>query len=104
MKKIGPLSLDLVVACKVYELQTQDLTGVEFMRLVTELDGIVGKSTVLNALNTLSDWGVVKTEYGETEAGRAGRFYYVSGEAEAMIKETYENFWEKVMKEVSKKM
>jgi len=58
----------------------------------------------LNALNTLSDWGIVKTEYGETEAGRAGRFYYVSGEAQAMIKETYENFWDMVMKEVKKEM
>ena len=98
MKKIGPLSSDLVVACKIYEYQ-QESDRVEFAKLVEGLKGLVSKSTILNALDTLSDWGIVKTEFGETEAGRAGRLYYISGEAETMIKETYENFWDKVLAE-----
>ena len=98
--KIGPLSLDLVVACKIYEHQTTEGAGVEFMKLVRSLDGIVSKSSILNAVNTLSDWGIVKTEFGETEAGRAGRLYYVSGEAESMIRATYEQFWDKVLEAI----
>lgn len=96
MKKIGPLSSDLVVACKIYEYQLES-DRVEFTKLVEGLRGLVAKSTILNALDTLSDWGIVKTEFGETEAGRAGRLYYISGEAETMIKETYEKFWDKVL-------
>lgn len=96
MKKIGPLSSDLVVACKIYECQLES-DRVEFTKLVEGLRGLVAKSTILNALDTLSDWGIVKTEFGETEAGRAGRLYYISGEAETMIKETYEKFWDKVL-------
>jgi len=98
MKKVGPLSTDLVVACKVYEFQRKG-EKVEFGKLVEGLEGLVGKSTIINNLNTLSDWGIIKTEFGETEAGRAGRLYSISGEAEMMIKETYEKYWDRVMRE-----
>jgi predicted ArsR family transcriptional regulator len=98
MKKVGPLSSDLVVACKIYEYQ-KDHDRVEFAKLVEGLEGLVSKSTILNALATLSDWGIIKTEFGETEAGRAGRLYYVSGEAEAMIRETYEKYWDRILAE-----
>jgi hypothetical protein len=95
MKKIGPLSLDLVVACKIYELQSKG-TQAEFTELVESLKGLVGESTIPALLRSLSDWGIVATEFGETKQGRAGRFYYISGEAYDMIKETYELFWDKV--------
>jgi len=98
MKKVGPLSTDLVVACKIYEYQRNG-EKVEFGKLVNGLEGFMSKSTIINNLNTLSDWGIIKTEFGETEAGRAGRLYYISGEAEMMIKETYEKYWDRVMSE-----
>lgn len=98
MKKIGPLSLDIVVACQIYELQ-QEEKRVGFSLLVDALNGLVGESTVPALLRSLTDWGIIRTEYGETEAGRAGRFYYISGEARDMIRETYELHWEKVLEE-----
>lgn len=98
MKKVGPLSTDLVVACKIYEYQ-QKGEKVEFGKLVEGLKGLVSRSTIVNDLSTLSDWGIIKTEYGETEAGRAGRLYSISGEAEMMVRETYEKYWDRVMKE-----
>jgi len=98
MRKVGPLSSDLVVACKIWDFQKEG-EKVEFIKLVKGLKGLVSKSTVLTALDTLSDWGIIKTEFGETEAGRAGRLYYVSGEAEAMVRETYERFWDRVVAE-----
>jgi len=99
-EKVGPLSSDLVVACKIYEYQKERgaHARIDFNMLVEGLAGLLSKSTILNALDTLSDWGIVKTEYGETQAGRAGRLYYISGEAEKMVKETYEKFWDRIMK------
>jgi len=95
-KKIGPLSLDLVVACQIYELQKNG-EHVEYTKLVEKLHGFVGESTIPSLLRSLTDWGIVTTEYGETTQGRAGRFYYISGEASDMIKETYDLFWDKVL-------
>lgn len=96
MKKIGPLSADIVVACQVYKLQ-EDGKKAGFSELAEGLKGKVSKTTILTALNTLSDWGIVSTEFGVTTAGRAGRLYYISGEAELMIKETCDKFWNKVV-------
>ena len=95
MKKIGPLSLDLVIACQIYEMEERG-NRVEFGKLVKELDGLVSKSAIPPILVTLANWGIINTEYGETEAGRAGRRYYISGEAREMIKQTYERFWKRV--------
>lgn len=97
MRKIGPLSIDIVIACQVYEYQGEGDKGVGFQRLVDGLQGIAAKSTILNSLNTLAQWGVVKVEFGETKAGRAGRLYSVSGESKDMVKETYEIFWDRVL-------
>ena len=96
MKKIGPLSTDLVVACKVYEYQKNNET-VEFGKLVNGLKPLVSKATVLTSLNTLLSWGIVSSEFGETKAGRAGRTYSISGEAYTMVKATYDAYWEKVL-------
>jgi DNA-binding PadR family transcriptional regulator len=95
MKKIGPFSIDIVVACFTYHSQKEEV-GVPFSKLVGELEGAVSKSTILNALNTLSQWGVINTEFGELDSGRAGRIYSVSGESTSLIKETYEKYWDKI--------
>ena len=98
MKKIGPLSLDLVVACQIYELQ-ENGTRAEYAKLTEKLKGLVGESTIPSLLRSLADWGIITTEFGKTEQGRAGRFYFISGEASEMMKETYDLFWDKVLKE-----
>jgi hypothetical protein len=102
MKKIGPLSVDIVVACKIHKYQDEG-KKVGISELVEGLKGIVGKTSILSAIDTLSDWGIVATEFGETTARRAGRLYYVSGEAEAMIKEVCDKFWTKVEEEAKAK-
>jgi predicted transcriptional regulator len=96
VKKIGPLSIDLVVACKIYEFQKNNAI-VEFGDLVSSLNGVVSKSAVSSSLITLSNWGIIGSEFCETKSGRAGRVYSISGEAFTMVKETYEQYWQKVL-------
>lgn len=97
VKKVGPLTSDLVVACQIYDYHQKGVERVEFGQLVVSLKGLLSKATILNGLDTLSDWGIIKTEFGETKAGRAGRLFSISGEAEILIRETYEKFWNKVI-------
>ena len=91
MKKY-PISSDLIVACTIHELHEEGGPA-DFGTLVERLDGVLSKTTVANALNTLSDWGIIKTEYGETSKKHAGRLYSISGESKTVIKEIYDRFW-----------
>lgn len=101
LRKVGPFSVDIVVACYVYHNQVQ--TGnVPFDKLVNDFGKALSKSGILGSLNTLSDWGVIRTEYGELESGRAGRLYSVSGEAQITVKATYEQFWERIQQEIER--
>lgn len=100
MGKFGPLSNDLLIACMIHDFKKKGQTEVEFNQLVTSFDGVLSKPTILRSLNTLSQWGVVKTIFGETISGRAGRKFSVSGESEGMIKEIYAEFWERVIEEL----
>lgn len=99
MRKIGIYSVDIVVACYVLHNQT-DASGVPFSRLVDEFDPALSRSGIANALKGLSQWGVIKTEFGETTAGRAGRLYSVSGETSVIVKETYRLHWDRIHEEV----
>ncbi|MCL2134073.1 MAG: hypothetical protein FWH37_00720 [Candidatus Bathyarchaeota archaeon] len=96
MKKIGPLSIDLIVACKIYEFH-KNKQVVEYGNLVSSLIGLVSKSAVSSSLITLSNWGIIGSEFCETKAGRVGRTYSISGEAFTMVKETYDQYWQKVL-------
>ena len=97
MKKFGPLSLDMLVACQILHHRVHNNGAKsEFGLLVRELDGLVSKSAVSPILNNLLKWGIVNTEFGETSAGRAGRLYYISNEAESFVKSTYDLFWDDI--------
>ena len=87
-----PISSDLIVACKIHELSEENGL-VDFGILVESLNGIISRTTISNSLNTLADWGIIRTEYGMTSKGRAGRLYKISGESKKVIKETYDRFW-----------
>ena len=100
MKKIGPFSVDIVVACYVYHNQLSLEAGIPFAKLVDDFDGALSKSGILSSLNTLANWGVIRTEYGELESGRAGRLYSVSGESIVTVRTTYEQFWKRIKSEV----
>ncbi|MFW9890360.1 MAG: hypothetical protein ACFFER_19445 [Candidatus Thorarchaeota archaeon] len=84
MKKFGPLSIDLFVACKIAEM-SKDGDGVSYSSLADELPPVVGKSTIPRLLTRLTEWGIVEVVYGLTESGRAGRFYQISEDAQALI-------------------
>lgn len=95
MKKLGPLTTDLVVASAIYHLKK---TGKEArtQELVRLLNGKVMMSELPEILTSLMDWGIVRKEYTGIESGRAGNIYYITGEAKSTIRELYELFWRRV--------
>ena len=96
VKKIGPLSLDLVVACQIHELEREKIRA-DFGTLSDRLDGLVSKSAIPSLLKTLEDWGFINSEFGETAAGRAGRLYYIANESRSIISELYAKHWDQVL-------
>lgn len=95
MKKIGPLTIDLVVASAIYHLKK---SGKEArpQELIELLNGKVMMSELPEILTSLMDWGIVRKEYTGIETGRAGNKYRISGEANSMIKELYKLYWRRV--------
>lgn len=92
--KSDVLSKELKVAAEIYRCNESG-EKVWFNRLVDllkEKDGM-SKTTVMNALNVLFDWGIVKGEYGETDRGRAGRLLLIATEHKDTIKKVYEAYW-----------
>ena len=98
--KIGPLSTDLVVGLAIYDHQKDGGYGVEMSYLVETLAPAISASTILRSLDTLEEWGVIKEVFTQLSSGRPGRLFRVSGESEAMIKETYEEFWERIKMDI----
>jgi predicted transcriptional regulator len=92
--KADLLSKEFKVACAIFSFNKKD-EKIWFTKLCGSLekDGIA-KSTVLNALKTLFDYGIVKAEYGETEKGRPGRLLFVAGEATQTIGKIWEEYWQ----------
>ena len=101
--KIGPLSSDLVVGCGIYDFKVHGTPGVEVRQLEERLFPLVSKSTIGRALETLESWGVLKIEFARVESGRPGRLFTISGESEGMIKETYDEYWERIDKIIKDK-
>lgn len=98
MKKIGPLSFDLVVACAIYEIAYLGERGnATFMRLVDKLDGLISRSTIPSLLTTLRDWGIIDTEWKTLNSGHEGRTYYLTDEGYYIIMELFELYWEKIL-------
>jgi hypothetical protein len=100
MKKIGPLSLDLVLACKIREMGDEG-EEVTYGSLQAELEPIMSKSTIPNLLATLKAWDVISVEYGLTNAGRPGRFYSIKEEAKPLVTEVCNRYWPRIMQTVS---
>lgn len=94
---IGPLSKDLVVACAIHHLN-MNRKEARWPELVDLLKGKMMQPEIPLMLRSLADWGIVNSVHTELGSGRAGRVYYISREAERMIKETYELYWDRVMK------
>lgn len=86
------LSKDMQVAVEIYKFNLRG-EKVWFTKLSKSLDGIIAPSTIHKALNALTDWGVVKVQYGETDKGKAGRLLFIAGEAKNTISQVYEEYW-----------
>ncbi|MGE5556722.1 MAG: hypothetical protein ACM3UY_10785 [Methanocella sp.] len=87
------LSKEFKIACAILKFNKKgEKIWFTKLRDSLEKEGI-GQSTVMNALRTLFDWGIVKAEYGETEKGRPGRLLYVAGEAKQTIEKVCEEYW-----------
>lgn len=91
------LSNDLKVACEIYHLTEVKKERVWFTKLVDVLKDKMSKNEVSHALDTLwLDWGIVESEYGETENGRCGRLFYIDDERHGdRIKKVYEEHYGK---------
>ena len=98
-KKIGPLSLDLIVACKIYEIEYVQKEPVEFSKLITELEGLVSQSSLSPLLSTLEKWEIILVEYGQTSSGRAGRRYHIADQSRELIKRLYEMHWDRIKRQ-----
>jgi len=92
-KKIKRLTKSLIVACKIYEFNIIKKDKIWFSKLVESLKHKASPHEILRDLNLLSDWGIVKSQYGETSKGRAGRLYYISSESKDFIKKIYEQYY-----------
>lgn len=87
------LSKEFKVACAILDFNKKG-EKIWFTKLCDALEKVgIGKSTVMNALRTLFDWGIVKAEYGETDKGRPGRLLFVAGEAKQTIDKIWEEYW-----------
>jgi len=86
------LSVDLKVACEIYKSGIKD-EPIWYGRLVERLDGKVSKNLISGALDTLSDWGIMRTIIGETENGRAGMLFEICDIHKERISALYEQFW-----------
>ncbi|MGO8805643.1 MAG: hypothetical protein ACLQO7_03420 [Candidatus Bathyarchaeia archaeon] len=86
------LSKEFKVAAQIYECNERSET-VWFSKLAELLKPYMSPATVMKSLRTLSDWGIIKAEYGPTDKGRAGRLLFIAGESKSTIKDIYENFW-----------
>ncbi len=86
------LSNEFKVAAQIYECNDKNEI-IWFSKLAELLSSYMSPATVMKSLRMLSDWGVIKAEYGATDKGRAGRLLFIAGESKSAIKEVYENFW-----------
>lgn len=89
------LSKELKVASEIYRCNFETKEKIWFNKLVKLMNEKINmsKSTVMNALNVLFDWGIVRGEYGETDEGRAGRLLMITSEHKETIKKVYEKYW-----------
>jgi len=91
-RKADLLSPDMKIAAEIYRLNSKN-EKVWFTKLVENLRGEVSQSTIAKALNALTDWGVVRAEYGATDKGKAGRLLIIPNESKDTIALVYEKYW-----------
>ncbi len=74
---------EIMVAIEIYELSEVKKEPATFSKIVENLG--LEKSVVIHDLNMLSDWCIVKRQYGEVEKGRAGSMYFICSEVKDSV-------------------
>ena len=83
------LSDEFKVALEIYKAESNG-EPIWFTRIVERMSGEVSKSTVSNALDTLTDWGIISGSYGSTGTGKAAYCYTITEHHKSRMKELYE--------------
>jgi predicted transcriptional regulator len=68
------LSNEFKVALEIYKAESND-EAIWFTRIVERLSGDLDKITISNALDTLTDWGIVSGYYGSTRTRKPAYCY-----------------------------
>ena len=90
--KADLLSPEMKVAAEIFRFNSKN-QKVWLTKLAESLTGELSTSTIHKALNALTDWGVVKVQYGETDRGKAGRLLFIPNESKDTIALVYEKYW-----------
>jgi hypothetical protein len=86
------LSKEFKVAVVIFEYN-QNEKPIWYNKIADELEGIVSKTTIKKAIESLLDLEIIQFHYGETDSGRAGKLYSINPELTPLIGELWENFW-----------
>ena len=81
-------SIDIQIIVTLYHYTKVLKEKVWFTKLCS-LFPYASKSRISRSLDILSDWGMIKSQYGETEKDHASRLYFVSSELEDEVKQWY---------------
>ena len=90
MKK--PLSKELKVACEVYKYQKKKKL-IWTDKLIKNLREEMTKKDVLECIDTLFDWSIIRADYGPTDKDKEGRLYFIDPGAVPTIKYLYKKWW-----------
>ncbi len=91
------LSNEMVIAVIIYENEVvKGNKNITLELIENKLKNSLSRSTILNALNELVQWGIIKSSFDELNSGRIGRTYLISGETISVIKAFSEQFWDKI--------
>ena len=80
------------LATEIYRLTKVENKKAYFTVLCKTLENKLTPLKIMSALATLRDFGIVESEYGETEPNIVSRLYRISDESIETIKSVYEEY------------
>ena len=93
--KTNILSNEFIVASEIYHREKNGERTL-FGKLVEIFGGSPSEKTIAKSLNILSDWDIVKAEYGATDNDKAARLFKITNESSSAVKKIYETYWEPI--------
>jgi len=86
------LSPELQVACEIYKHNIEN-KPIWFSKLCERFKNDYDKSKVVSSIHTLSDWRILRYDYGETKRGMVGVIFTIDNYAIERISELYEIYY-----------